>query len=107
MEEIVNRRKGGDDFLEKGLPFHLKPSTLFRGHDNNHLPNILNDENTTNAVKHRMHGIHFSAAKRLVRQRFVIWHCKTSVCTHKLLLLPSSDYRGDKTVITPFSSVSI
>ncbi|WP_218919091.1 hypothetical protein, partial [Prevotella intermedia] len=34
-------------------------------------------------------------------------HCKTSVCTHKLLLLPSFDCRGDKTVITPFSSVSI
>ena len=28
----------------------------------------LNDENTTNTVKHRMHSIHFSAAKRLVRK---------------------------------------
>ena len=29
----------------------------------------MNDENTTNAVRHGMHGIHFSAAKRLVRKR--------------------------------------
>ena len=28
----------------------------------------LNNENTTNTVKHRMHGIHFSTAKRLVRK---------------------------------------
>ena len=28
----------------------------------------LNDENTTNTVKHRMYDIHFSAAKRLLRK---------------------------------------
>ncbi len=67
----------------------------------------LNDENITNTVRHGMHSIHFSTAKRLVRKRSVRLHCKTSVCTHKLRLLPSFDCRGDKTVITPFSSVSI
>jgi len=55
----------------------------------------LNDENITDTVRYGMHSIHFSTAKRLVRKRSVRLHCKTSVCTHKLLLLPLSDYRGD------------
>jgi len=72
MEEVVNRRKRGDDFLEKGLSFHLKPSTLFREYDNRHLPSILNGGNAVNAFRHGMHGIHFLTTKRLVR-KLSIW----------------------------------
>ncbi len=71
MEKAVRHRKRGEGFLEKEQLFHLKPSPLFRVYDHRYLPNIMYGENTTNAVKHRMHGIHFSAAKRLVRKRFV------------------------------------
>ena len=71
MEKAVRHRKRAEDFWEKGLLFHSKPSTLFREHSNRNWSNILNDGNTTNAVKHRMHGIHFSTTKRLVRKRFV------------------------------------
>jgi len=42
-----------------------------------------------------MHSIHFWTTKRFMRKRFVSWHCKTSVCTHKLRLLPSFGYWGD------------
>ena len=41
------------------------------------------------------------------RYRHLADTSKTSVCTHKLLLLPSPNSRGDKTAITLFSSVSI
>ena len=105
--KLWTHRKKVEGFPEKGRSLHSKPSTLFRERSNGHLLNILIDGSIPNVISQRMHGIHFSAAKRLVRKRFVSWYCKTSVCTHKLPLLPSSDYRGDKTVITPFSSVSI
>ena len=60
-----------EGFLEKGRPFRSKPSTLFREQGNGHLLNKENDKRFTNAVRHGMHGIHFSAAKRLVRKHFV------------------------------------
>ena len=54
----------------------------------------LNDENITNTVRHGMHSIHFSTAKRLVRKRSVRLHCKTSVCTHKLRPAPLDKQSG-------------
>ena len=71
MEKTVNYRKKVEGFLEKGQPFHSKLSPPFREHGNGHLLNKQNDERITNAVRHGMHGIHFSTAKRLVRKRFV------------------------------------
>ena len=72
MEKAVRHRKGGArTFGKRGYYSTQNPQPFFREHINRHLSNILNDENTTNAVKHRMRGIHFSAAKRLVRKRFV------------------------------------
>lgn len=68
MEKVVNRRKRVEGFPEKGRPFHSKPSTLFREQDNRHLLNIPNDRSVPNVMSQRMHGIHFSTAKRLVRK---------------------------------------
>jgi len=56
---------------------------------------ILNDGNTVNIVRHRMPCIHFQQGKRPKRYRLFYWYCKTSVCTHKLCLLPSPNSRGD------------
>ena len=61
MEKAVNRRKRVEGFIQNPQPF-------FREYDNGNLLNRQNGENTTNTVKHRMHGIHFSAAKRLVHK---------------------------------------
>ena len=71
MEKVVSHRKRVRAFLERDKLSIQNPQSFFREHDNGYLSNILNAENITNAVKHRMHGIHFSAAKRLVRKRFV------------------------------------
>ena len=68
MEKTVSRKKRVDGFREKGIPFCLKSSPLFKEYDNKYLLNILNGGNVTNTVRHRMYGIHFSAAKRLVRK---------------------------------------
>ncbi len=68
MEKTVNHRKRVEGFLEKGRPFHSKPSTLFREKDNRHLLNIPNDRSVPNVMSQRMYGIHFSAAKHLVRK---------------------------------------
>lgn len=71
MEKVVSHRKRVRAFLKRDKLSIQNPQFFFREHSNRHLSNILNDGNTTNAVKYRMHGIHFSAAKRLVRKRFV------------------------------------
>ena len=71
MEKTVSHRKKFEGFQEKGQPFHPKPLTLFREYDNGHLSNLLNGGNATNAVRHGMHGIHFSATERLERKRLV------------------------------------
>ena len=71
MEKVVSHRKRVRAFLKRDKLSIQNPQSFFREHSNRHLSNILNDGNTTNAVKYRMHGIHFSAAKRLVRKRFV------------------------------------
>ena len=72
MEKAVRHRKRERGLLGKGGYYSTQnPQPFFREHINRHLSNILNDENTTNTVKHGMHSIHFQAAKRLVRKRFV------------------------------------
>ena len=77
-------RKKVEGFPEKGWSLHSKPSTLFRERSNGHLLNILIDGSIPNVISQRMHGIHFSTAKCLVRKWSYHWHCKTSVCPHKL-----------------------
>ena len=71
MEKVVSHRKRVRAFLKRDKLSIQNPQSFFKEHSNRHLSNILNDGNTTNAVKHRMRSIHFSAAKRLVRKRFV------------------------------------
>lgn len=71
MEKVVSHRKRVRVFLKWDNLSTQNPQPFFREHSNRNWSNILNDGNTTNAVKHGMHGIHFSAAKRLVRKRFV------------------------------------
>ena len=68
MEKTVNRKKMVEGFQKKEHLFHSKPSTLFREQDNRHLLNIPNDWSVPNVMRQRMHGIHFSAAKRLLRK---------------------------------------
>ena len=59
MEEIVNHRKRVRVFLKRNKLSIQNPQSIFREHDNEHLSNIQNAENITNAVIHGMHGIHF------------------------------------------------
>ena len=74
MEKTVNRVEGGEG--------GWKRDNLFTNHSHLFLieftiecllntQNIQNGGSITNAVRHGMHGIHFSTAKRLVRKRFV------------------------------------
>ena len=71
MEKVVSCRKRVRVFLKRNKLSIQNPQSIFREHDNEHLSNIQNAENIMNAVIHGMHGIHFSAAKRLVRKRLV------------------------------------
>ena len=70
MEKAVRHRKRVRAFLKRDKLSIQNPQSFFREHDNGHLPNILNGENTMNTVKRRMHSIHFQTAKRLVCKRF-------------------------------------
>ena len=114
MEKTVSRKKRQTVFWKRvypffkiSLPFRANRSTFFVKRVYLFFFGLVLYENATNAVRHRMHGIRFQAIKRFKRKWFVRQHCKTSVCTHKLHLLPSSNCRGDQTVITPFSSVKV
>ena len=71
MEKVVSRRKRVRVFLKRGNLSVQNPQSIFREHDNEHLSNIQNAENITNAVIHGMHGIHFLTTKCFVRKRFV------------------------------------
>ena len=71
MEKVVSCRKRVRVFLKRNKLSIQNPQSTFREYDNEHLSNIQNAENITNAVKHRMHCIHFSTTKRFERKRFV------------------------------------
>ena len=87
---MVRTQRSGEDCKsqEKGRLFSGKGSTLSSKQVYLFFFGLVLCENTTNAVSHRMHGIRFQAIKRFKCKWFVRQHCKTSVCTHKLLLLP-------------------
>ena len=71
MEKVVSCRKRVRVFLKRNKLSIQNPQSFFREHDNGHLSNILNDGNTTNAVKHGMPSTHLFATKRLARKLFV------------------------------------
>ena len=71
MEKVVNRMKGRQRGWRKDS-LSTNPSHLFLIEFTIEcLLNIQNGGSITNAVRHGMHGIHFSTAKRLVRKCFV------------------------------------
>ena len=59
MEKVVSHRKRVRAFLKRDKLSIQNPQSFFREHDNEHLSNVQNAENITNAVIHGMHGIHF------------------------------------------------
>ena len=71
MEKVVSCRKRVRIFLKRDKLSIQNPQSTFREYDNEHLSNIQNAENITNAVIHGMHGIHFQATKRFERKRLV------------------------------------
>ena len=71
MEKAVSRRKKVEGFQERDNLSNQNPQSIFREYGNKHSLNIQNAGNITNAVRHGMHGIHFSATERLERKRLV------------------------------------
>ena len=71
MEKTVNRVEGGEGGWKRDNLFTNHSHLFLIEFTIECLLNIQNGGSITNAVRHGMHGIHFSTAKRLVRKRFV------------------------------------
>ena len=71
MEKTVNRVEGGEGGWKRDNLFTNHSHLFLIEFTIECLLNIQNGGSITNAVRHGMHGIHFSATKRLVRKRFV------------------------------------
>ena len=71
MEKTVNRVEGGEGGWKRDNLFTNHSHLFLIEFTIECLLNIQNGGSITNAVRHGMHGIHFSTAKRLVSKRFV------------------------------------
>ena len=71
MEKTVNRVEGGEGGRKRDNLFTNHSHLFLIEFTIEYLLNIQNGGSITNAVRHGMHSIHFSTAKRLVRKRFV------------------------------------
>ena len=71
MEKTVNRVEGGEGGWKRDNLFTNHSHLFLIEFTIECLLNIQNGGSITNAVRHGMHGIHFSTAKRLVRKRLV------------------------------------
>ena len=71
MEKTVNRVEGGEGGWKRDNLFTNHSHLFLIEFTIECLLNIQNGGSITNAVRHGMHGIHFSTAKRLVRKCFV------------------------------------
>ena len=71
MEKTVNRVEGGEGGRKRDNLFTNHSHLFLIEFTIEYLLNIQNGGSITNAVRHGMHGIHFSTAKRLVRKQNV------------------------------------